>query len=164
MQRLIDLMFATLAGTGVGLAARQVGVGLRLAVVEDAAELEAALPPGLLAEQGREPVARHVLVNPTLTVLDPDPAEFFEGCLSVDGFSGLVRRHRAVLVRALDEKGHPFELALEGWPARILQHELDHLEGKLYIDYLESMEELIPVVGSDEASGAETEERAAPLA
>jgi peptide deformylase len=59
---------------------------------------------------------------------------FFEGCLSVAGFAGLVARYREVEVSALDEKGEPVTWRVRGWPARILQHEMDHLNGTLYID------------------------------
>jgi peptide deformylase len=133
VQRLIDLMFATLARTGVGLAAPQVGAGLRLVVIEDPAEFHGLVDPELLAAQERVPVEPHVLVNPRLSVVDATPAEFFEGCLSVDGYRAIVPRARGVHVRALDRFGQPFERAAHGWYARILQHEIDHLDGRLYI-------------------------------
>jgi peptide deformylase len=134
LQRLIDAMFATLAGVGVGLAAPQVGVGLQLVVIDDPAELQAAVPPELLRDQERVPIAPHVLVNPTLVVDDPTLAEFFEGCLSVDGYRAIVPRARRVRVLAHDRFGEPFERAATGWYARILQHELDHLAGRLYLE------------------------------
>jgi peptide deformylase len=134
LQRLIDLMFATLSGTGVGLAAPQIGVGLQLVVVEDPPDAQAVVPPEVLAQQQREPVEPHVLVNPTLIVTDPTPAEFFEGCLSVDGYRAIVPRARGVRVQALDRFGVPFERQASGWYARILQHEVDHLGGRLYLE------------------------------
>ena len=75
-----------------------------------------------------------MLVNPELTIVDATPAEWFEGCLSVDGYRAVVPRATAVHVRALDRDGQPFELAATGWHARILQHEIDHLDGCLYVD------------------------------
>jgi peptide deformylase len=134
IQRLIDMMFATLEGAGVGLAAPQVGVGLRLVVIEDPEAAQSALDPRLLAAQERVPVARHVLVNPVLTVQDATPMEFFEGCLSVEGYRAIVPRARAVHVEALDRHGERFERIATGWYARILQHEVDHLDGRLYLE------------------------------
>jgi peptide deformylase len=134
VQQLIDLMFATLAGTGVGLAAPQVGIGLQIVVIEDPPAFQAAVPPDLLQRQERQPVAPHALINPILEVVDPGPAEFFEGCLSVDGYRAIVPRARRVRVRALDRAGEPFEREASGWYARILQHEVDHLAGRLYLE------------------------------
>jgi peptide deformylase len=133
VQRLIDHLFATLSGVGVGLAAPQVGVGLRLVVIEDPADAQAAVAPELLEEQERVPVPPHVLVNPVVDVLDATPAEFFEGCLSVDGYRAIVPRARRVRVRALDREGQPFDREATGWYARIIQHEVDHLAGRLYV-------------------------------
>jgi peptide deformylase len=136
--QLIALMRDTMRDApGVGLAAPQVGVDVRLAVIEDRAEYQAGVPPEELAARERQPVAFHVLINPRLVVEDPTPVEFHEGCLSVSGFSALVRRARAVRVEAFDEKGQPVSLSARGWYARILQHEIDHLDGTLYIDRME---------------------------
>src|SRR5206468_8374766 len=87
----------------------------------------------------RVPLTFTVLVNPVLTPLPAEPttAGFFEGCLSVPGLTGFVRRHRSVQVDALDEHGEPRILTLTGWPARIAQHEIDHLDGVLYLDRVE---------------------------
>jgi peptide deformylase len=134
VQRLIDLMFATLAGVGVGLAAPQVGVGLQIVVIEDPAEFHSAVSPDLLRQQERVPVAPHVLVNPSVEVLDASPADFFEGCLSVDGYRAIVPRARRIRVRALDRFGEPLEREVSGWYARIVQHETDHLAGRLYLE------------------------------
>src|SRR4029077_2733990 len=68
------------------------------------------------------------------TVTDPQPVEFFEGCLSVEGYLALVPRARAVRVDGLDEHGTPVRIEARGWHARILQHEIDHLNGTLYVD------------------------------
>ena len=80
------------------------------------------------------PVPFHVIANPVLTVLDDSPRLFFEGCLSVTGFGALTSRHAAVRVTGLDERAEPVEIEARGWYARILQHEIDHLEGRLYVD------------------------------
>lgn len=134
VQDLIEMMFATLRGVGVGLAAPQIGVPLRLVVIEDPAAAHAAVDPDLLVAQGRVPVEPHVLVNPELTVDDAEQAEFFEGCLSVDGYRAIVPRARSVRVRAFDHRGEHFERVAVGWYARIVQHEIDHLDGRLYIE------------------------------
>lgn len=135
IQRLIEAMRDTLRDApGVGLAAPQVGFGLRLAIIEDRAEYQAAVPAAQLAERGRVPVPFQVIINPTLTVLDPTPQLFFEGCLSVAGFTALVPRAARVRVEALDENGAARVIEAEGWFARILQHEVGHLQGELYVD------------------------------
>jgi peptide deformylase len=137
-RQLISLMCDTMRDApGVGLAAPQVGVDVRLVVIEDRAEYMAGLPAAELAAREREPVDFHVLINPRLIVEDATPVEFQEGCLSVSGFLALVRRARGVRVEAFDEQGQPFSRSARGWYARILQHEVDHLDGTLYIDRME---------------------------
>lgn len=139
VRALIALMRDTMRDTpGVGLAAPQVGVGLRLVVIEDRAEYQAALSAEELAARERKPVDFHVLINPRLTVADSTPAEFYEGCLSVSGYAALVPRARGVRVEALDENGAPISISARGWYARILQHEVDHLDGMLYLDRMET--------------------------
>ncbi len=135
IQRLIVAMRATLCDApGVGLAAPQVGFGLRLAIIEDRAEYQQAIPAAQLAERGRVPVPFQVIINPLLRSVDPTPQLFFEGCLSVPGFTALVPRAAKVRVEALDGNGEPCVIEAEGWFARILQHEIDHLQGRLYLD------------------------------
>jgi peptide deformylase len=126
------------AAPGVGLAAPQVGVPLQLAVIEDRAEYLDRLTPEQLAERGRQVVPFHVLVNPVCTILETDPQEFFEGCLSLAGFTAIVPRARRVRVECLNEKAEPVTILAEGWYARILQHEIDHLNGIVYIDRMRS--------------------------
>jgi peptide deformylase len=139
VKSLIELMRDTMRDTpGVGLAAPQVGVGLRLVVVEDRAEYQKALSAEELAARERKPVDFHVLINPRLVVEDATLVEFHEGCLSVSGFAALVPRARGVRVEALDEKGAPVSISARGWYARILQHEVDHLDGALYVDRMET--------------------------
>ena len=138
-QKLIEQMWETMReAPGVGLAAPQVGVGLQLAVIEDRAEYHVKATPGQLAERGRRPVPFHAIVNPKITVLSEDRAEFFEGCLSVEGYTAVVPRARRVTVEFLNERGEQVRVEAEGWYARILQHEIDHLNGTLYIDRMYS--------------------------
>ncbi|MFZ5439866.1 MAG: peptide deformylase [Myxococcota bacterium] len=134
-QALVERMVDTMRkAPGVGLAAPQLGVPWRVLVLEDREELMATLTPEERAERERVPVPVRVFVNPTLTPIGDEKVTFFEGCLSVAGFAGLVERWREVEVRGLDEKGAPVTWRVKGWPARILQHEVDHLAGTLYVD------------------------------
>ena len=127
---------------GVGLAAPQIGLGLRLIVLEDRPEYMARRPPEELAERERVPLPLRVIVNPVLRAIaerpSPRAATHFEGCLSVSGYMALVERHREVEVTGLDEQGQPLRWRVSGWPARILQHEVDHLDGTLYVDRMRS--------------------------
>jgi len=139
IQRLIRDMQETMRDApGVGLAAPQVGVGLQLAVIEDREELLSSLSAEELAEKERRPVPFHVIINPEITLLGDDRADFYEGCLSLTGFSAVVPRAHRVRVAYLDERGEAQSVEASGWYARILQHEIDHLRGTLYIDRMES--------------------------
>ena len=119
---------------GVGLAAPQVGLSLRLAIIEDKPENLKDVPADYLKERDRKAVPFHVIVNPKLTLEGPLDAEFFEGCLSLAGFTAIVPRARKVRVECLDHLGEPKVIQASGWYARILQHEIDHLDGTVYID------------------------------
>jgi peptide deformylase len=135
IQQLIELMGETMRDApGVGLAAPQIGESIQLLVIEDRVEYQIAIDPERLAERERAPVPFHVIANPVLTVVDDDPRLFFEGCLSVSGFGALTPRHAAVRVAGLNECAEPIEIEARGWYARILQHEIDHLQGRIYID------------------------------
>jgi peptide deformylase len=135
IRELIEHMRETLAeAPGVGLAAPQIGEALQLAIVEDKAEYHANLTEADLTERERSPVPFHVLINPRIHLVSPPEVAFFEGCLSLPGFVGIVPRARVVLVEALDHLGQPVRIEATGWYARILQHEIDHLRGTLYID------------------------------
>ena len=118
---------------GVGLAAPQVGRGLQLAVIEDLAEYTKDWTAEQLAERERRPIDFHVIINPRLT-LGAGSLDFFEGCLSLDGLMALVPRAREVTVECLDEHGKTCMIKARGWYARILQHEIDHLGGTIYVD------------------------------
>jgi peptide deformylase len=134
-QQLIEEMRETMQeAPGVGLAAPQVGVSLQLAVIEDREEYHAKASAEHLAERGRHPVPFHILINPKIVSHNEPGIEFFEGCLSVAGYTAIVARYRRVAVEFLNERAEPVRVEAEGWYARILQHEIDHLNGKLYID------------------------------
>lgn len=138
VQELIASMRHTMYdASGVGLAAPQVGESLQIVVMEDDGPWLEAMSPERLTELRRDPLPFTVLVNPTLEPLGDETDEFFEGCLSVEGYSAVVRRHRAVRVRGLDTGGGSVAFELQGWPARIAQHELDHLAGVLYVDRMD---------------------------
>lgn len=121
MRSLIDDMFETMyAAPGIGLAATQVNIHQQLLVMD-------------VSEEHDDP---QVFINPEVEVLDPELGEYDEGCLSVPGFYESVSRPQKVSVSALDRDGRPFTRELTGLAAICLQHEVDHLNGKLFVDYL----------------------------
>ena len=135
IQELIELMRETMReAPGVGLAAPQIGLPIQLAVIEDRAEYVDGLSADELADRQRAAIPFHVIINPRLSFLDDSTVEFFEGCLSVEGFSAIVDRALKVRVECLNDRGDPITIDAHGWHARILQHEIDHLNGTLYID------------------------------
>jgi peptide deformylase len=137
-QQLIVWMHETMRDApGVGLAAPQIGLPLQLAVIEDRPEYTKDIGADRLAEREREVVSFQVLINPRIVEQSDQQVEFFEGCLSLGGFSALVKRSRQVAVEYWDERGQPQRIEAQGWYARILQHEIDHLHGRLYIDRME---------------------------
>ena len=122
---LIDDMVDTMrAADGAGLAAPQIGVELRV-VIFGTGEPIARYPDA-------PPVPRTVLVNPLIEPLGPELEEDWEGCLSVPGLRGLVPRHRALRYRGVDQHGNPIDRTVDGFHARVVQHECDHLDGILY--------------------------------
>jgi peptide deformylase len=135
LARLLDIMVETMrAAPGVGLAAPQIGVPLRIFVAEDTPEGMSRLSAETCAQRSRTPLPLIAVVNPSVVATSADELTFFEGCLSVRGYGALVRRAAAVAVTGVDLAGNPLALRLEGWPARIMQHEADHLDGTLYVD------------------------------
>ena len=118
-----DLWDTMAALDGAGLAAPQIGVNLRVVVF--GFESNARYPEA-------EPVPRTVLVNPVLTPLGDEREEGWEGCLSIPGMRGLVACHRRLHYRGHDVFGHVFERTVDGFHARVVQHETDHLQGLLY--------------------------------
>lgn len=135
IQQLIEMMKLTMRGVGVGLAAPQVGCSVQIAVIEDTEEYQKAIPLELLELRERKPIPFYVIINPKMTIIDENEyVEFFEGCLSVHNCMGVVPRARRVRVECLNEKAEPVVIEAVGWHARILQHEIDHLFGTLFLD------------------------------
>jgi len=121
---LIDDMFETMHDApGIGLAATQVDHHIQLIVMD-------------VSEDKNEP---RVFINPKITILDGTPEEMEEGCLSVPGFYESVSRIEHVLIEALDRGGKPFSIECTGLLAVCIQHEMDHLDGKLFVDYLSNL-------------------------
>lgn len=138
-----DLTDSMRHAPGVGLAAPQLGEAQNVCVIEVGGEL-------------------HELVNPRIVRGSGDDNDL-EGCLSIPGFVAYVERRERVWVVAQNRHGRKIKVAGSGLLARALQHELDHLDGKLYIDYLDSMDELIPV-GQDEGDADDVEAATKALA
>ena len=134
LQTLVDNMFETMrAAPGVGLAAPQIGESLRLVVVEYTEDEDENAKP-----------KKYVLVNPEIIKSSEEMVSDIEGCLSLPGLAGKVERHEAVTVKAKNRFGKPLKIEAEGWLARIFQHEIDHLDGVLYIDRAEEVFEPTP--------------------
>ncbi len=135
LQTLIDDMIETMrVANGVGLAAPQIGRSIQLAVIETLPKID---------DEGNDvPDSRElfVIANPRIVWESRDVIDGIEGCLSIPGYVGEVERAYAIRVRAQDRRGKPLKLRLKGWTARIFQHEIDHLNGVLYIDKLTDRE------------------------
>lgn len=135
MQQLIDDMIETMReAPGVGLAAPQIGRSLKLTVIETLPELD---EEGNEIEDTRE---LYVIANPEIVWTSRKTVDGIEGCLSIPGYLGEVERYESIRVRAQDRRGKKIKLRLQGWTARIFQHEIDHLNGVLYIDRLTGQE------------------------
>lgn len=125
LRKLVADMIETMhAAPGIGLAAPQVGVDLRVAVVD--------------LSVGEEPAQLHVFINPEI-VHRQGQATDVEGCLSLPGITDKVERPTHVRIKALDREGNPFELTADDWLARAVCHELDHLDGILFVDHLRGL-------------------------
>ncbi|MFY0678347.1 MAG: peptide deformylase [Neptuniibacter sp.] len=121
IRSIIDDMFETMyAAPGIGLAATQVNIHKQIVTID-------------LSEEQNEPL---VMINPEFEVLDEEKDKYQEGCLSVPGFFEDVTRPQKILLKALNYEGEAYELEAEGLLAVCIQHELDHLNGKLFVDYL----------------------------
>lgn len=135
LQTLIDDMIQTLReAPGVGLAAPQINISEQLAVVEysesdDEDETEGA------EEKPAKPKKLYVLINPEIVKVSEEKVLGIEGCLSMPGLHGEVERHTAIQVKALNRHGKPQKIKVDGWMARIFQHEIDHLNGVLFTDH-----------------------------
>ncbi|WP_415882983.1 peptide deformylase [Neptuniibacter sp. QD72_48] len=117
----IDDMFETMyAAPGIGLAATQVNIHKRIVTMD-------------ISDDQNEPL---VMINPEFEILDEELHKYQEGCLSVPGFYENVKRPQKVKLKALDYNGEPYEMEAEGLLAVCIQHELDHLNGKLFVDYI----------------------------
>lgn len=124
IRQLIDNMFETMyTAPGIGLAATQVNVHQRIIVLD-------------LSEEQDQPM---VFINPQLEILDHTTEDYDEGCLSVPGFYETINRPRRICVRALDRQGVEQQMEAEGLLAVCIQHEVDHLQGKLFVDYLSTI-------------------------
>jgi len=124
LQVLIDNMFETMyEAQGIGLAATQVNVHKRLLVLD-------------VSENKDSP---QVFINPKIEIIDPELSEYDEGCLSVPGFYETVSRPAVIRVTALNQQGDSFELEADELMATCIQHEIDHLDGKLFVDYISAL-------------------------
>ncbi|XP_029953032.1 peptide deformylase, mitochondrial [Salarias fasciatus] len=122
----------------VGLSAPQIGVPLRILVLEYPEEMLQESSPAAQELRGLSAQPLRVFINPKLRVLDGRTVLFQEACESISGFSATVPRFLSVEVSGLNEKGEAVTWQASGWPARIIQHEMDHLDGVLYIDRMDS--------------------------
>lgn len=122
----------------VGLSAPQIGVPLRILALEYPQKMLDEIPLTLREARGLSVVPLRVFVNPQMRVLDGRTAVFQEACESLSGFSAAVPRYISVEVSGLNEKGEAISWQTSGWAARIIQHEMDHLDGILYIDRMDS--------------------------
>ncbi len=131
LERLVEVMRATMRDApGVGLAAPQIGISLRIAVIEDMYDVD----DEVAVVRQRTPLPFRVLVNPRYTETGSARASFYEGCLSFPGYQAVVSRSAQVRLECERLDGSRVEECLHGWPARIVAHETDHLDGTLYID------------------------------
>ena len=136
LQTLIDDMIETMReAPGVGLAAPQVNILQQLAVIEYAEDEDDEDDEG--AEENLKPAKPKqlfVIINPEIVKASEEKVNGIEGCLSIPGLIGEVERHEAIQVKALNRHGQPVKLKVDGWTARIFQHEIDHLNGVLFTD------------------------------
>jgi peptide deformylase len=134
LEQLIALMRRVMhEAPGVGLAAPQIGIPLQLAVLEDKFDVD----PEAAAVRHRTPLDFLAVLNPRYTPVGGETAAFFEGCLSLSGLQAVVVRHERVRLQFETPGGLGREQEFEGWQARIVQHETDHLLGTLYVDRAE---------------------------
>jgi peptide deformylase len=132
LQTLLDDMVETMRiAPGVGLAAPQVNVPLRVIVVEYGEDEDENIPPKL-----------YLVVNPEVTRFSTETEVGTEGCLSIPGIVGDVERSLAVTIKGMNRRGQPIRIKASGWLARIFQHEIDHLDGVLFTDRAEQVRKL----------------------
>lgn len=132
LQTLVDDMVETMRqAPGVGLAATQVGIQLQLIVVEYREQDE--------EQESEEPPKLYTIVNPEIIRVSDEQEMGTEGCLSIPGFVGDVERPLAITLKGVNRRGKPVRIKADGWLARIFQHEVDHLNGVLFIDRAEKV-------------------------
>ncbi|NBV74564.1 MAG: peptide deformylase [Methylococcaceae bacterium] len=122
------------SGNGVGIAAPQIGVAMQIVIV-------ASRPTNRYPDAPEMPAT--ILCNPQLEILDPTLIKGWEGCLSVPGIRALVPRYQAIRVRFQDREGKSQQIDLKDFPARVFQHEFDHLQGLVYLDRIESSRDIV---------------------
>ncbi len=154
LQTLIDEMIFTMRdANGVGLAAPQIKESMRMVVIET--------PPEYDEDDELIPDSRtlYVMINPEIKNMSRKSTDGIEGCLSLPGYVGEVSRPHAILVEFLDRRGKKQKLRLKGWDARIVQHEVDHLDGIMYTDKLTSPDNFWTDEEYEEMMQAEAEEQ-----
>lgn len=135
IRRIITDMQNTLAGTqGVGIAAPQISESKRIMIVASRPTPRYPCAPRM------EPT---VMINPAFEVLSEHKEKDWEGCLSIPGIRALVPRYREIMIRYTDQQGERVELKLDGFVARVFQHEYDHLEGRVYLDSVEDNRDIV---------------------
>ncbi len=150
LQKLAEDMVETmLAAPGVGLAAPQVAVSQRLIVVRLPDDDESR------KEYGDQAGVLYTVVNPEIVKASKEMVEGVEACLSIPGYFGAVDRHESVVIRGQDLKGKALRIKASGWLARVFQHEIDHLDGRLYIDIAKEVWEARPDAAGEEQPLAE---------
>ena len=148
LQQIIDDMVETMhAANGIGLAAIQIGVPERVIVVQ--------LPED---DENPEDGKLYVVVNPELARKSRETEEGIEGCLSIPGWVGEVPRHHTVTVKGRDPHGKPVRIKAQELLARVLQHEVDHVNGILFTDHIEDLEKIWPVPEGEEEAAEATQE------
>lgn len=131
LHRLVTVMRHVMhEAPGVGLAAPQIGIPLRIAVLEDPGVRD----PEVAEARSRSPLPFTVMINPRYEAVGDRRDAFYEGCLSVPGYQAVVERHHSILATYIQPDGSPVTTGFDGWAARIVQHETDHLDGRLYLD------------------------------
>lgn len=133
-QLITDMQALMLEGNGIGIAAPQLGQSLQVVIVASRPTQRYPAAPTM---------APLVMINPEFSIIDAQQEKAYEGCLSVPGIRALVPRYRAIEVEYLDPDGQRCRLLLEGFPARVFQHEYDHLLGKVFLDRVEDTHDII---------------------
>ncbi|XP_028165434.1 peptide deformylase, mitochondrial-like [Ostrinia furnacalis] len=138
VQKVINKLRLVLHKYGsVGMSAPQIGVNMRMFVMRHTAKQISAVPPEIAKSKGMSVVPFTVFINPKIKVVDYQKVIYMEGCESVQGYSAEVPRYREVEVTGYDENGESATRVFKLWPARIAQHEMDHLDGKMFTDLME---------------------------